>query len=96
MCVYIYIYIYIYVPDPGLLRAPRRANGVCDGLEGTEGVPRNGGSLVKACLIAFYSQFFTCSNPHVDRCSNPLPWDPLSSPRSDGAYVRTPACGRFA
>ena len=21
-----------------------------------------------------------CSNPHVDRCSNPLPWDPLSSP----------------
>ena len=28
----------------------------------------------------FYSQFFTCSNPHVDRCSNPLPWDPLRSP----------------
>ena len=32
----------------------------------------------------FHSQFFTCSNPHVDRCSNPLPWDPLSSPQSAG------------
>ena len=28
----------------------------------------------------FYSQVFTCSDPHADRCSNPLPWDPLSSP----------------
>ena len=29
-------------------------------------------------------KLFTCSNPHVDRCSNPLPWDPLSSPWSIG------------
>ena len=29
----------------------------------------------------FYSRLCTCSNPHVDRCSNPLPWDPLSSPQ---------------
>ena len=28
----------------------------------------------------FYSQFFTSSSPHVDRCSNLLPSDPLSSP----------------
>ena len=28
-------------------------------------------------MILFCSQFFTRSNPHVDRCSNPLPWDPL-------------------
>ena len=27
----------------------------------------------------FYSQFFRSSNPPVDRRSNPLPWDPLSS-----------------
>ena len=27
-----------------------------------------------------HSRFFACSNPHVDRCSNPLPWDPLNSP----------------
>ena len=33
-----------------------------------------------------FSQFFTCSNPRVDRCSNPLPWDPLiSSPQKDEA-----------
>ena len=32
-------------------------------------------------LIAFCSQFFARANPHVDRCSNPLPWDPLSSPQ---------------
>ena len=30
-----------------------------------------------------YSQFFICSNPHVDRCSNPLPWDSLSSPSKE-------------
>ena len=28
-------------------------------------------------LIVFYSRLLTCSNPHVDRCSDPLPWDPL-------------------
>ena len=28
------------------------------------------------------SQLFTSSNPHVDRCSSPLPWDPLRSPQS--------------
>ena len=28
--------------------------------------------------MVLYSQ---CSNPHVDRCSNPLPWDPRSSPQ---------------
>ena len=33
-----------------------------------------------AGLIVFYSRFFTCSNPHADRCSTPLPWDPLGSP----------------
>ena len=28
----------------------------------------------------FYAQFSTCSNPHADPCSNPIPWDPLGSP----------------
>ena len=30
-------------------------------------------------LIGLYSQFFACSSPRVDRCSNPLSWDPLIS-----------------
>ena len=47
-------------------------------LEGTEGAM----GVVRATtgLIAFCSPLCTCSNPHVDRCSNPLPWDPLTSP----------------
>ena len=35
-----------------------------------------------------FTQFFTCSNPHVDRCSNPLPWDPLSSPPTHRSGLR--------
>ena len=31
--------------------------------------------------MVFYSQFFTGSNPHVDRCSDSLQWDPFSSPQ---------------
>ena len=27
--------------------------------------------------IAFCSRLFACSNPHVDWCSDPFPWDPL-------------------
>ena len=30
--------------------------------------------------LCFTLKFFACSDPHVDRCSNPLLWDPLSSP----------------
>ena len=30
--------------------------------------------------VVFYYKSFTSLHPHVDRCSNPLPWDPLSSP----------------
>ena len=36
------------------------------------------GMGVVSVLTVFCSQFVSCSNPHVDRCSNPLPWDPLS------------------
>ena len=36
--------------------------------------------LVTTGLTVLCSQLFACSNPRVDRCSNPLPWDPLSSP----------------
>ena len=46
-------------------------------IEGTNGGPEEWGLQVAAGLIVFRPQFFTCSNPHVDRCSNPLPWDPL-------------------
>ena len=48
-------------------------------LEGAEGVPRNGGSQVATGLHVFYSQRFT-SEHLVERCSIPLPWDPLSFP----------------
>ena len=36
-------------------------------LDGTEGGPKEWGSQVTTGLIALYSQFFTCSNAHVDR-----------------------------
>ena len=53
----------------------------CDNLlEGTSGGPKEWESQVTTGLIAFYSQLFTCSTARVDRWSNPLPWDPLSSP----------------
>ena len=29
------------------------------------------------CILLLHVQTVT---PHADRCSNPLPWDPLSSP----------------
>ena len=48
-------------------------------LEGTKGVPRNGGceqQLVRSCLTLNLLR----SDPHLDRCLNPLPWEPLSSP----------------
>ena len=50
------------------------------GLEGTKGSRGMGVVQVAAGLIAFCSRFFTCPSPRVDRCSNPLPWDPLSPP----------------
>ena len=63
-------------------------------LEGTQGVPRNGGReqqlALRAGLLVFYSQLFACSNPHVDRCSNPLPWDPLSSPQTHISLLPLP------
>ena len=34
-------------------------------------------------LLAFDSRSFTCLSPHVDRCSKPLPWDPLGSLEKD-------------
>ena len=41
-----------------------------------------------AGLIVFYPQVFTCFNPHDDRCADPLPWDPLSSPYRGVAALR--------
>ena len=42
--------------------------------EGAKGVPRNGGRKKTTGSIVFYTLFFTCSSPHVDRRSKPLPW----------------------
>ena len=61
ICMYICIYVYVYI----CIERER---------EGTKGVPRNGVVVSKNwSLIVVYSQFFTCTNPHVDRSSNPLP-----------------------
>ena len=58
--------------------------------ENIKGVPRNGGPKATG-LIVFYSQFSTCSNPRVDRCSNPFPWDPHSSPSNEWEHDAGPA-----
>ena len=42
---------------------------------------------VTAGVIVCCSQFVSSSNHHVDRCSNPLPWDPLSSPQKSESFV---------
>ena len=41
-------------------------------------------------MIVCRSQFFTCSSPYADRCSKPLPWDPLSSPQKHDWYGMSP------
>ena len=45
-----------------------------------------GMGVVTTGRIVFYFQFLPCSNPYVDRCSNPLPCDPLSSPQTRTCY----------
>ena len=86
VCVYIYIYIIIIIIIiiiviiiiMGILRfknCPSRGN---------QGGPKEWGLRVTTGLIAFLSRLFVCSNPRVERCSNPLPWDPLGSPVSPG------------
>ena len=57
-------------PRSSVLRAEMRCS------RGNEGGPKEWGSYVATGLIVLCSQFFACSNPRVDRCSN-LPWDPL-------------------
>ena len=69
MYVYMYICIYVYVYICIERERERERER-----EGTKGVPRNGVVVSKNwSLIVVYSQFFTCTNPHVDRSSNPLP-----------------------
>ena len=79
-CICVYIYIYTHIIDFWELRVPvsraslrRRYSGLS---------PRNSEEDLEATtgLIVFYPRFFARSIPHVDRCSNPLPWDPLRSP----------------
>ena len=42
------------------------------------------------------SQFVTCSNPHVDRYLNPLPWDPLTSPYTNDTDAGTDTDAKFS
>ena len=75
-------------PFPPLSHLPKRPRRAArsHALEGTKGGPKEWGSRVTTGSIVSYSQFVTSSNPHEDRCANPLPWDHLSSPQSeDGA-----------
>ena len=60
------------------LAPPARLRSVFQCLEGTKWGPKEWGLWVTTDLIVVYPQFSTCSNPHVDRCSNPLPWDTLA------------------
>jgi hypothetical protein len=47
-----------------------------------QGGPKAWGSRFITGLIAFCSQQFSYSNPHVERCSNFPPWDLPSSPQA--------------
>ena len=61
--------------SPARRPRPERRSGGC----GERPRPRaTSGLAVRSCNL------LTCSNPHVDRCSNPLPWDPLTSPSNYG------------
>ena len=91
MYIYIYIYIYVYtyihicVYRVLEIRRPRQAatatrQGSIKTSRGHRLRGSQGMAVVTTGLIVFYSQLFTCSNLHVDRCSDSLPWDALSSP----------------
>ena len=71
-------------PPPPLQRADR---GVRQGPRGSwKGGPKEWGVVGNSWFGCVLTQFLTCSNPHVDRCSNPLPWDPLTSPYNVLSY----------
>ena len=46
-------------------------------LRGSKGIGVVSNDWFEGVLLSF---LYTCSNPRVDRCSNPLPWDSLRSP----------------
>ena len=60
----IHIYIYIYIYVYIYIERERERERDC----------------LFVGVIVFCSQLSTCSDPHVDRCSDPLPGDPLSFP----------------
>ena len=56
-------------------------------LEGTNGGPKERVSWVTTGSIMFCPQIFTCSYPHVNGCSNPLPWTDAQTPFLGTALV---------
>ena len=48
---------------------------------GNEGGSKGMGVVSDNWFRSCFTRFLTSSSPHVDRCPNPLPWDPLSSPK---------------
>ena len=68
---------------------------ICLESRGNYGCPKEWGSQVTTGSIVLYSQFFACSSPPVDRCSNPSPWDPLISPYNMRMHIRERMRGRF-
>ena len=85
MYTYIYIYIYIHLYISSLSRLALFITIGSDSTWPPDSTDKVGDVVspyvhkdTKTCtgLIVLYSRFFTCSNPNVDRCSSPLPWDP--------------------
>ena len=79
MYAYVYVYVHVHectcIPEVSGSEPEAHPEGATpSALEGTKGVPRTG--VVTAGLMVCCSQFFTGSNPHFDRCSNPLPYEP--------------------
>ena len=59
---------------PHLRAPPGAGRGARPCSRGNQGGPKEWGSQVTTGLIVFYSRFVACSDPHVDRCSDPLPF----------------------
>ena len=77
VCIYIYIYICIILTrSTGSLSPQAPLSG------GAKGVPQGRGVVSNNWFDCVLPSIVFMSYPHVDRCSSPLPWDPLSSPET--------------
>ena len=59
----------------------------------SSGGPKEWGSKITTGSIVLCSQFFTCSNPRVDRCSNPFLGTPLVPLKGSWTSSACPSAG---